>query len=47
LLGVGKTEVGKNISTAFLDPDRSFCSRSHVSSAFLCESVRRQPGGDG
>jgi hypothetical protein len=47
LLGVGKTEVGKNISTAFLHPDRSFCSRSHISSAFLRESVRRQPGGDG
>ena len=47
LLGMGETEVGKNISTAFFDPDRFSCSGSHVSSAFLCGGVRPQPGADG
>lgn len=47
LLGMGETEVGKNISTAFFDPDRFSCSGSHVSSAFLCGGVRPEPGGDG
>ena len=47
LFGMGETEVGKNISTTFLDPDRFSCSGSHVSSAFLCVGVRPQPGGDG
>ena len=47
LFGMGETEVGKNISTAFLYFDRFSCSGSHVSSAFLCVGVRPQPGGDG
>jgi len=47
LLGMGETEVGKNISTAFFDPDRFSCSGSHVSSAFLCGGVRPQLGADG
>jgi hypothetical protein len=44
---MGETEVGKNISTAFLCPDWfSYCG-SHVSCAFLCGGVRPQPGDDG
>jgi hypothetical protein len=45
LFGMGQTEVGKNIATAFLCLDGSFCSHSHVSFAFLREAVRHQPGG--
>ena len=47
LLGMGQTEVGKNVAAAFLHLYGPFGSRSHVSSAFLCESVRRQQDGDG
>jgi hypothetical protein len=44
---MGETEVGKDISTASLYPDRFSCSGSHVSSAFLCGGVPLRPGGDG
>src|SRR2546425_1137304 len=47
LLGMGQTEVGKNVAAAFLHLYGPFGSRSHVSSAFLCESARRQQDGDG
>src|SRR6266568_108492 len=47
LLGMGQTEVGKNVAAAFLHLYGPFGSRGHVSSAFLCESVRRQQDGDG
>src|SRR5580704_1437857 len=43
LFGVGQTEVSKNIPTAFYCLGGSFCSRSHVSSAFPCGAVRLRP----
>jgi len=46
LFWMEETEVGKNISTAFLCPDWFSCS-DHVSSAFLCGGVPPHPGGDG
>jgi hypothetical protein len=43
LFGVGQTQVSKNIPTAFYCLGGSFCSRSHVSSAFPCGAVRLRP----
>ena len=39
LFGMRETEVGKNISTAFLCADRLSDFGSHVSSAFRCGGV--------
>ncbi len=47
LLGMGKTEVSKNISAAFFPLDGLLRSRRHVSSASLCVAVPPQPAGDG